>query len=132
MHTLTNGIRLSLRIGPVPLPVPSPLVEALAQATVHHGAGEEQSGFELAFDLPLDPRYGLRRFSDGGFEWSYEGPEPEQLAFALLVDHLGDPARAASLSGRFMREVVANFDNEWEMTSADIDRALGGSGAAAR
>lgn len=79
----------------------------------------------------LDPRYDLRRFTDGGFEWSYEGPEPEQLAFALLVDHLGDPARAASLSGRFMREVVANFDNEWEMTSADIDRALADFGAAA-
>jgi hypothetical protein len=28
-----------------------------------------------------------------------------------------------------MREVVANFDNEWEMTSADIDRALEGPGA---
>jgi hypothetical protein len=31
-----------------------------------------------------------------------------------------------------MREVVANFDNEWEMTSADIDRVLEGFGAAAR
>ena len=77
---------------------------------------------------PLDPRFDLRRFSDGGFEWSYEGPEPEQLAFALLVDHLGDTARAAPLSGRFMREVVANFDNEWEMASADIDRVLQGFG----
>ena len=73
---------------------------------------------------PLDPRYNLRRFSDGGFEWSYEGPEPEQLAFALLYDHLGDAERAAALRGPFMREIVANFDNEWEMASADIDRAL--------
>ncbi len=90
-------------------------------------------GVQVSVDgRPLDPRYGLRRFTSGGFEWSYEGPEPEQLAFALLVDHLGDPARAASLSGRFMREVVANFDNEWEMTSADIDRALESFGAPAR
>jgi len=81
---------------------------------------------------PLDPRYDLQRFTDGGFEWSYEGPEPEQLAFALLADHLGDPARAALLSGRFMHEVVANFDNEWEMTSADIDRVLDRFGGAAR
>ena len=87
-------------------------------------------GIQVSVDgRPLDPRYDLRRFTEGGFEWSYEGPEPEQLAFALLVDHLGDPARADALRGRFMREVVANFDNEWEMTSADIDRALGGSGA---
>ena len=89
-------------------------------------------GIQVLVDgRPLDPRFDLRRFSDGGFEWSYEGPEPEQLAFALLVDHLGDPARAASLSGRFMREVVANFDNEWEMASADIDRVLEGFGASA-
>jgi len=51
-------------------------------------------GIQVSVDgRPLDPRFDLRRFSDGGFEWSYEGPEPEQLAFALLVDHLGDPAR---------------------------------------
>ena len=80
---------------------------------------------------PLDPRFDLRRFSDGGFEWSYEGPEPEQLAFALLVDHLGDPAKADALRGRFMREVVANFGNEWEMASDDIDRVLAGFGASA-
>jgi hypothetical protein len=82
-------------------------------------------GIQVSVDSrPLDPRYDLRRFTDGGFEWSYEGPEPEQLAFALLVDHLGDPAKADALRGPFMREVVANFDNEWEMTSADIDLAL--------
>ena len=73
---------------------------------------------------PLEPRHDLRRFSQNGFEWSYEGPEPEQLAFALLYDHLGDAERAAALRGPFMREIVANFDNEWEMASADIDRAL--------
>lgn len=81
---------------------------------------------------PLDPRYESHRFTDGGFEWSYEGPEPEQLAFAMLMDHLGEEAKARALSGRFMREVVANFDNEWEMTSADIDRVLEGFGAPAR
>lgn len=89
-------------------------------------------GIQVSVDgRPLDPRYDLRRFTEGGFEWSYEGPEPEQLAFALLLDHLGDPAGADALRGRFMREVVANFDNEWEMTSADIDRALEGFGAPA-
>ncbi len=80
-------------------------------------------GIQVAVDgRPLDPRYDLRRFTDGGFEWSYEGPEPE---------HLGDPAKAETLRKRFMREVVANFDNEWEMGSADIDRVLAGFGAVA-
>lgn len=63
-------------------------------------------------------------YSRAGFEWSYEGPEPSQLAYALLVDHLGDPAEAERLQAPFMKSVVANFQNEWEMTSSDMDRVL--------
>ncbi len=63
-------------------------------------------------------------FSKNGFEWSYEGPEPRQLALALLVDHLGDAAAAKAKVEPFMSAVVANFGNEWEMSSADIDGAL--------
>jgi hypothetical protein len=58
------------------------------------------------------------------FEWSYEGPAPSQLAFALLVDHLRDIPQAEALQDRFMRAVVANFQNEWEMSSEDVDRVL--------
>ena len=72
----------------------------------------------------LDPRTDLVEFSKNGFEWSYEGPEPRQLALALLVAHLGDNEKAKALVEPFMRTVVANFDNEWEMTSADLDEAL--------
>ncbi|MFL1874618.1 DUF6166 domain-containing protein [Hansschlegelia beijingensis] len=80
---------------------------------------------------PLDTYEDVKTFSPNGFEWSYEGPEPTQLAFALLVDHLGDGRRAAALAERFMRDVVANFQNEWEMSTADIDRVLASYGAAA-
>lgn len=73
---------------------------------------------------PLPACVEVALFSRNGFEWSYEGPEPSQLALALLVDHLGDAERARSLAPAFMRAVVANFDNEWQMTSADIDAAL--------
>jgi len=66
----------------------------------------------------------VREFTKNGFEWSYEGPEPRQLALALLADHLGDDAAAMASVEPFMRSVVANFGNEWEMTSADIDQAL--------
>jgi len=52
MHKLQGGIKLSLRVGPVPLPAPSPLIEALSSVTVQSGSGETQSGFELTFDLP--------------------------------------------------------------------------------
>jgi hypothetical protein len=73
---------------------------------------------------PLDPRYDLKRLSATGFEWTYEGAGPAQLALALLCDHLGDNARALQLYEPFMRSVVAELDNSWELTSADIDTAL--------
>lgn len=72
----------------------------------------------------LDPRYDLKRLSATGFEWTYEGAGPAQLALALLADHLGEPAEAVRLYPAFMRAVVAELDNSWELTSADIDAAL--------
>ena len=82
-------------------------------------------GIQVLVDgRPLNPRTDLKPLSKNGFEWSYEGPEPAQLAFALLVDHLNDPQRADAMHEAFMREIVANFDNTWELTSADIDADL--------
>src|ERR1700744_4528524 len=74
---------------------------------------------------PLDQRLDLHRYTVNGFEWSYEGDEPRQLALAILIDHLDDPVAAKAMVEPFMKAVVANFGNEWEMTSADIDAALG-------
>lgn len=73
---------------------------------------------------PLPPRMDLKCFNRTGFEWTYAGPGPRQLALALLADHLGDDARALDLSETFMRRVVAHLDNAWRLTSADIDAAL--------
>jgi hypothetical protein len=47
-----GGIKLSLFIGPVPIPAPREVVEALASAKVDMGSGDAPSGFELTFDLP--------------------------------------------------------------------------------
>ncbi len=73
---------------------------------------------------PLPERTDIRTLSRDGFEWSYEGDAPAQLALALLADHFGDASRALALYEPFMREVVANFSNEWEMTSEDVDEAV--------
>ena len=78
----------------------------------------------LADGQPLDPRTDLNRFTDRGFEWTYEGVEPAQLALALLAHHLGDDTKALSLCDAFMRRIIANLDNDWELTAADIDRAI--------
>jgi len=82
-------------------------------------------GVKVTVDgVPLDPSTGVKEFTRNGFEWSYEGPEPRQLALALLVDHLGDKEKAKAAVEPFMKAVVANFGNEWEMSSADIAEAL--------
>lgn len=72
----------------------------------------------------LDPRYDLKRYSPAGFEWTYEGDGPRQLALALLADHLGDDGRALALTEKFMHAVVAELDNAWELSGEDIAAAL--------
>ena len=73
---------------------------------------------------PLDQRLDVHRYTANGFEWSYEGDEPRQLALAILAEHLNDATAAKAMAEPFMKAVVANFGNEWEMNSADIDAAL--------
>jgi hypothetical protein len=91
----------------------------------HYLGDRTIDGVKVTVDgASLDPRVDVMEFTKNGFEWSYEGPEPRQLALALLVDHLGDNAAAMTAVETFMRAIVANFENEWEMTSDDIDLAL--------
>src|SRR4051794_10896824 len=72
----------------------------------------------------LDPRYDLKRLSPTGFEWTHEGAGPARRALALLAAPLGDAGGALRLSQPFMRAVVAELDNSWELSAADIDAAL--------
>ena len=78
----------------------------------------------------LDEHYEVKRFTRYGFEWTYEGESPQQLALAILYDHLGDKERAVALSQPFMKTVVANFDQDWTLTGGQIDAFLGSSVAA--
>ena len=75
-------------------------------------------------DAPLNERFDIRVFDDKGFEWSYEGSAPRQLALAILADHFDDADAAGSKVESFMKSVIANLDNDWELTSSDIDKAL--------
>jgi hypothetical protein len=74
---------------------------------------------------PLSEHYEVKQFTKWGFEWTYEGPSPQQLALAILYDHLGDKDRAIRLSEPFMKTVVANLDNDWTLTDAEVERAIG-------
>ena len=72
----------------------------------------------------LDEHYEVKRFTKFGFEWTYEGESPQQLALAILVDYLGEPERALRLSEPFMKSTVANFDQDWVLKDDEIDRAI--------
>ena len=64
---MQGGIKLSLFIGPVPVPAPKELVEALSSVKIDAGAGETQSGFELTFDMPArSPLQTLFLLTGGG------------------------------------------------------------------
>src|SRR3954471_7178337 len=73
---------------------------------------------------PLDEHYAVKRFTKYGFEWTYEGESPQQLALAILFDYLGDAARATARSEPFMKAVIANLDNDWVLTGGEIDAFL--------
>ena len=73
---------------------------------------------------PLDPAFRIKRLSTLGFEWGYDGAAPAQLALAILADHFGDDTKTLAEYERFMGNVVANFGNEWELTSEDLALAL--------
>jgi len=72
----------------------------------------------------LEERYDVKRFTRFGFEWTYEGDSPRQLALAILVDYLGDPRRAIALAEPFMKRIVANFDQDWRLTGDEVAAAL--------
>ena len=73
---------------------------------------------------PLDQRLDLKTITDDGFEWGFEGAASTQLALAILADHTGDDTKALRLYEPFMREIVANFANEWQLTSDDVEEAV--------
>ena len=68
--------------------------------------------------------YDVKRYTRWGFEWTYEEDSPQQLALAILIEHLRGNERAIRLSAPFMRNVVANLDNDWSLTGAEIDKAV--------
>jgi hypothetical protein len=82
-------------------------------------------GLEVMVDgVPLPEHYEIKQFTTWGFEWTYEGESPQQLALAILHDHIGDGPRAIRLSEPFMRRVIANLDNDWTLTSDEIRVAI--------
>jgi hypothetical protein len=70
---------------------------------------------------PLNPRYDLRRHSPGGFQWSYSGSGPAQLALALLADATGDDALAQRHYQEFKSTFLAAlYTDHWTLARGEI------------
>ena len=103
----------------------------MAEGRAYRGERTIDGALVTADGQPIDEGLAVRTYTDHGFEWSYEGDGPRQLALAILLDHFGEAEGALAMVEPFMVRVVANFDNDWEMTSADVERALENIRAAA-
>jgi len=86
-------------------------------------AGRTIDGLVVTIDgNRLPEHYEVERFTKYGFEWTYDGDSPRQLALAILFDYLGDKQSAIAL-----RSVYEGRDrqsrHDWKlpaMTSAPI------------
>jgi hypothetical protein len=93
----------------------------------HYSGKRTIDGILVTVDeKPLDARFDIEVFDDKGFEWSYEGSAPQQLALAILADHLDDATKARAAAESFASTVIANLDNDWDLTSQDVEAALAG------
>lgn len=72
----------------------------------------------------LSEHYEVKQFTSWGFEWTYEGESPQQLALAILYDFTGDKIRSIGMSEAFMKAVIANLDNDWELSGDAVARAI--------
>ena len=69
----------------------------------------------------LDCRYDLLSAGPSGFEWSYGGSGPAQLAIAILA-HAYDDEFACEYYQQFKREVESELPrNMWTLTKQYLD-----------
>lgn len=70
----------------------------------------------------LDPRPSQKiwNHSPDGFNWSYHGSGPAQLALALLYDVTKDEVVSVRLHQGFKASIVAAWGDTWEISDAGI------------
>jgi CDGSH-type Zn-finger protein len=102
------------------------------RTSVKTGHGESQEPLVLVWEgghpRPLDPApsQALRNHSPDGFEWSYSGSGPAQLALAILLDCLGDEDEALEHYQAFKNAFLAPLERgqAWEIACAQVEEFL--------
>ena len=75
---------------------------------------------------PLDEHYDVKQFTSW-FRMDLHGCGATTARLGYLADHLGDGDKAVELSEQFMKDVIANMDNDWMLTSDEINEAINAS-----
>ena len=60
-------------------------------------------------DMRLDEYFEVYNHSPDGFNWSYNGSGPAQLALAILVDLFGNHEEALAVYQQFKEQVIAQL-----------------------
>lgn len=83
---MRGSVKLSLYLGPVPIPAPHAVVDALSSVKVEAGAGDVQSGFELVFEMGAhSPLHTLFLLSSGG------GQPFMRVVLVVTIDGRAEP-----------------------------------------
>jgi len=95
-------------------------------------AGNTASGVVVTKDgqyfSPI-PSQVVNNHSPDGFNWSYCGSGPAQLALGLLLDITGDPDVAQRYHQPFKWNFVAGFADTWRITGDEVRQWLHKEGA---
>lgn len=87
---------------------------------VYEGRRENHAVTVTVDGEPLDPRFDLRRHSDG-FEFGYGGSGPAQLALAILSHALGDDELARAHYQKFKFQVIGKLQQSpWRITQLEV------------
>lgn len=79
-----------------------------------------EDGEELREVLSPERSQKLWNHSPDGFQWSYSGSGPAQLALALLLDAGMDNHKAVRLHQAFKMKFVAQWGEQWQMSRDEI------------
>ena len=63
----------------------------------------------------------FRNHSPDGFDWGYGGSGPSQLALAVMLEYIKDPAVALKLYQQFKTDAISvlphgDFDCQWDLS----------------
>ena len=82
----------------------------------------KKAEYDFLPEEALPEQQDLSNHSPKGFDWGYRGPEPAQLAMAILADATGDDDYATRWHQVFKQEVIAGIrQDHWTILGENVE-----------